>query len=161
MTSTVLPFLFGQLVGLTEPYCHQRLASMPEPCISGLAYTQTEPPSQVQVARRFLLAIVQGSWETAYAWLAPEARQDLTLQQFQGVAQPFRVQAARYGEVIDLYKLGYRLRETEAPEPFVAFSFRSDTLRRVPHFQLDVTFRDSTTRQVQGFRLIPLVGPAN
>ncbi|RPD49943.1 hypothetical protein DNI29_03875 [Hymenobacter sediminis] len=117
-------------------------------------------PSQVQVARRFLLAVVQGNWEAAYAWLTPEARQGLTLQQFQGVAQPFKAKAAHYGEVIDLYKLGYRLRGAETPEPFVAFSFRSDTLRRVPHFQLDVTFRDSTARQVQGFSLIPLVGPA-
>lgn len=116
-------------------------------------------PSQVQVARRFLLAVVQGKWEAAYTWLAPEAQQGLTLEQFRGVGRPFREQAARYGEVIDLYKLGYRLREAETPEPFVAFSFRADTLRRVPHFQLDVTFRDSTARQVQGFRLIPLAGP--
>lgn len=123
--------------------------------------TQAAPLSQVQVARRFLLAVVQGEWATAYSYLAPDVRQSITVEQLQVVAQPFRVQAGRYGKTIDLYKLGYRLRGAEAPEPFVAFSFRADTLRRVPHFQLDVTFRDSTSRQVAGFTLIPLAGAEN
>ncbi|WP_460623041.1 hypothetical protein [Hymenobacter tenuis] len=115
-------------------------------------------PSQVQVARRFLLAVVQGEWDAAYAWLAPDVQQTLTPKQFKAAAQPMREQARRYGAFIDLYKLGYRLRGTATPEPFVAFSFKADTLQKPPHFQLDVTFRDSTARQVQGFSLVPLVG---
>jgi hypothetical protein len=41
----------------------------------------------------------------------------------------------------------------------VAFSYKADTLQAHPHFQLDVTFRDSTARQVLGFGLLPLVAP--
>ncbi|UPL48445.1 hypothetical protein [Hymenobacter sublimis] len=121
-----------------------------------LATSSQTPPSQIQVARRFLVAIVRGEWATAYQCLAPETRQGLSVEQFQAAAQPFVAQSQHYGPVIDLYKLGYRLRGAETPQPFVAFSFRADTLRRLPHFQLDVTFRDSTARQVQGFGLIPL-----
>ncbi|GGG29907.1 hypothetical protein GCM10011378_03180 [Hymenobacter glacieicola] len=111
----------------------------------------------MQVARQFLLAMVRGEWAAAYQWLAPETRHDLSIEQFRTAAQPFLVQSQHYGPVIDLYKLGYRLRGEETPQPFVAFSFRADTLRRLPHYQLDVTFRDSTTRQVQGFGLVPLL----
>ncbi|MBX0291187.1 hypothetical protein K3G63_12090 [Hymenobacter sp. HSC-4F20] len=128
-------------------------------CFSGRAATAQAAPSQVQVARRFLLAVVGGEWETAYGWLAPEVRQHLSKQQFQVALQPFQAQAGRYGKAISLYKLGYRLRGSETPEPFVGFSFRADTLGPRPRFQLDVTFRDSTARQVQGFGLIPLSGP--
>ena len=122
-----------------------------------LAQPAQVPPTQVQVARRFLLAVVRGEWDAAYMWLAPEVQQTLTSTQFKVAAQPIQEQARQYGTSIDLYKLGYRLRGIATPEPFVAFSFKSDTLRKPPHFQLDVTFRDSTARQVQGFGLVPLV----
>lgn len=160
MTSGVLFFLFGQLVAQAEPAGLQRTALVPvrESRHSFAGKSQAAPLSQVQVARRFLLAVVQGEWAAAYAYLAPDVRQLITVEQLQVAARPFGVQAGRYGKTIDLYKLGYRLRGAETPEPFVAFSFRADTLRRVPHFQLDVTFRDSTSRQVAGFTLIPLAG---
>lgn len=127
--------------------------------LPGQTATAQAPLSQVQVARRFLLAVVGGEWEAAYGWLAPEVRLNMSRPQFQQALQPFQVQVGRYGKAISLYKLGYRLRGTEVPEPFVGFSFQADTLTARPHFQLDVTFRDSTARQVQGFGLIPLSEP--
>lgn len=112
--------------------------------------------SQVQVARQFLLAVGAGDWVTAYGWLAPEVREQLSARQFRKAALPLYQQARQYGPAISLYKLGYRLRETQATQPFVAFSFKADTLQASPHFQLDVSFRDSTARTVLGFALVPL-----
>ncbi|TGD81340.1 hypothetical protein [Hymenobacter wooponensis] len=124
-----------------------------------LAHPAQAPTTQVQVARQFLLAVVRGEWAVAYGHLAPEVRQGLSAQQFQKAAEPLYKQAKHYGPTISLYKLGYRLRDTQVPQPFVAFSYKADTLQAYPHFQLDVTFRDSTARQVLGFGLVPLVAP--
>ncbi|WP_045688479.1 hypothetical protein [Hymenobacter sp. AT01-02] len=115
--------------------------------------------TQVQVARGFLLAMTHGQWATAYGQLAPEVRAGVSAEQFRVAAQPLYQQAQRYGSAISLYKLGYRLRDAQTPQPFVAFSFKADTLQAYPHFQLDVTFRDSTARQVLGFGLVPLAAP--
>ncbi|OWP64825.1 hypothetical protein CDA63_00225 [Hymenobacter amundsenii] len=112
--------------------------------------------SQVQVARRFLLAIIHHKWKEAYRYLTPTARQQQSEKQFRQAAQLLAVPAREYGPVLDLYKLGYRLRDAATPEPFVAFTYRADTLQPRPHIQLDVTFRDSTARQIQSFRLVKL-----
>ncbi|UYZ62915.1 hypothetical protein [Hymenobacter weizhouensis] len=112
------------------------------------------PPSQIQVARQFLLAVLRGDWPVAYATLAPEVRARMSARQFREAARPLEAGQQTYGPAIDLYKFGYRLREGEQPEPFVAFTFKADTLQKQPHLQLDITFRDSTARQVQGFRVV-------
>ncbi len=116
------------------------------------------PPgvSQVQVARRFLLAVIQHKWKEAYRYLTPVARQQQSEKQFRKAVQLLADPACTYGPVLDLYKLGYRLREAAAPEPFVVFTYRADTLQPRPHVQLDVTFRDSTARQIQSFRLVKI-----
>lgn len=124
-----------------------------------LARPVQAPASQIQVARQFLLSVARGEWAVAYGRLAPEVRQGLSVQQFRVAADPLYQQAKQYGPTISLYKLGYRLRDTQKPQPFVAFSFKADTVQAYPHFQLDVTFRDSTARQILGFGLVPLVAP--
>lgn len=117
---------------------------------------QTAPVSQVQVARQFLLAITHGEFKAAYGFLAPEIRQAVTPTRFQTAALPLYQQAQLHGSTIDLYKIGYRLGQNQTARPFVAYTFRADTLRGKPQVQLDVTFRDSTARQVLSFGLVPL-----
>ncbi|MDU0369351.1 hypothetical protein ACFPAF_02995 [Hymenobacter endophyticus] len=122
-----------------------------------LTWPQQQPRnSQVQVARQFLLAVLGGNWDAAYQHLSPTARQQLPLPAFRTATQPIIDQARTYGPVIDLYKLGYRLREEDAIQSFVAFTYRADSLRPGPHVQLDVTFQDSSARQIQGFSIVPL-----
>ncbi|WP_426493181.1 hypothetical protein [Hymenobacter sp. 102] len=129
--------------------------------VAGYLLTAAGPPqqvanSQVQVARQFLLAVLAGNWEAAYQQLSPATRQQLPLPAFRAATQPIIDQARTYGPVIDLYKLGYRLREDDTVQPFVAFQYRADSLRPGPHVQLDVTFPDSAARQIQAFRVVPL-----
>ena len=116
-------------------------------------------PTQVQVARQFLLAVLRGDFRGAQALLAPEVGSALTPARFRAVALPLYRRGQQLGPAIDLYKLGFRLRDGQAPQSFVAFVFRADTLARRPLMQLDVTFRDSTARQVLTFGLIPLAAP--
>lgn len=122
--------------------------------LSGPGPAQPRPLSQVQVARRFWLAAVGQHWQQAYRWLTPTARAQMSERQFRQALRPLREPVRQFGPLIDLYKLGYRLRDVAAPEPFVAYSFRADTLAARPRFQLDVSFQDSTARLVQHFRLI-------
>ncbi|RFP66971.1 hypothetical protein D0N36_00330 [Hymenobacter lapidiphilus] len=121
--------------------------------VPGVALAQ-QRLSQVQVARRFWMAAVGQEWKQAYRWLAPATQATMSQKQFRQMLQPLRKPVCRFGSVIDLYKLGFRLRDAAAPEPFVAYSFRADTLAARPHFQLDVSFQDSTARRVKVFRLI-------
>ncbi|MFD2787789.1 hypothetical protein [Hymenobacter rubripertinctus] len=116
-----------------------------------------KPPSQVQVARQFLLAVLAGNWEAAYEWLSPATRQTLPMAAFRTATLPLLAHTRHYGPAIDLYKLGYRLREGQPVQPFVAFTYRADTLGPGPHLQLDIAFPDSATRQIQEFRVIQLV----
>lgn len=122
-----------------------------------------EPPAprltQIQAARQFLLAVLRGDFAVAHRMLAPEVGSALTPMRFKAVAQPLYEQGRRLGPAIDLYKLGFRLRDGQAPQSFVAFMFKADTLTARPRMQLDVTFRDSTARQVLSFGLIPLAAP--
>lgn len=116
-------------------------------------------PTQIQAARQFLLAVLRGEFEIAHRMLAPEVGSALTPARFRAVAQPLYEQGRQYGPAIDLYKLGFRLRDGQVPQSFVAFMFKADTLAARPKMQLDVTFRDSTARQVLSFGLIPLAAP--
>lgn len=120
----------------------------------GLA--QSRPLSQVQVARRFWRAGVGQHWRQAYGWLTPVAQAQVSKRQFRQALQPLQESVRQFGPTIDLYKLGFRLRETAAPEIFVAYSFRADTLAPRPYIQLEVSFQDSTARLVQRFRLVRL-----
>ncbi|MBC6697009.1 hypothetical protein [Hymenobacter sp. BT190] len=112
--------------------------------------------SQIQVARQFLLAVLEGNYPAAYTLLAPEVSQHIPLARFQATAAPLYQQGQRYQPTIDLYKLGFRISADNTTRTFVAFLFRSDTLAARPHLQLDVTFRDTTARQVLSFGLVPL-----
>ena len=114
-----------------------------------------KPPSQVQVARQFLLAVLAGNYPAAYAFLAPEVSTAIPLARFQAAAEPLHRQGRQHQPTIDLYKLGYRISDNGMTRSFVAFMFRSDTLLPRPQVQLDVTFRDSTARQILSFGLIP------
>ena len=127
------------------------------PVVAQSATPSLAPPSQVQVARQFLLAVLAGNWEAAYARLSPEARAALPAAAFHTATLPLIEHTRHYGPTIDLYKLGYRLREGQTTQPFVAFTYRADTLRPGPHVQLDIAFPDSAARQIQEFRIIQLV----
>lgn len=116
-------------------------------------------PSQIQVARRFLLAVLHADFQAAHGMLAPEVGKALTPMQFRAAAMPLYERGKQFGPTIDLYKLGFRLRDEQTPQSFVAFMFKADTLAARPEMQLDVTFRDSTARQILSFRLIPLGKP--
>ncbi|PJJ54693.1 hypothetical protein [Hymenobacter chitinivorans] len=112
-------------------------------------------PSQVQVARQFLLAVLRGEYPTAYALLTPEAQAKMSTRQFKAAVQPLRAQAQRRGQPFDLYKLGYRISEANEVRSFYSFMFKSDTLAGKPEVQLDVTFQDSTAGRILTFGLIP------
>ncbi|MCB2376161.1 hypothetical protein LGH70_01095 [Hymenobacter sp. BT635] len=112
-------------------------------------------PSQVQVARQFLLAVLRGEYAVAYQLLAPEVQAAVTADGFRVAAQPLYAQGQRRGLPIDLYKLGYRIDEANTVRNFYSFMFKSDTLAARPVVQLDVTFRDSTATRIQSFGLIP------
>ena len=123
------------------------------------ATSGTSKPSQIQVARRFLLAVLHGEFQAAHGMLAPEVGRAITPAQFQAVAMPLYQKGQHFKPTIDLYKLGFRLRDGQTPQSFVAFMFKADTLAARPEVQLDVTFRDSTARQILSFGLIPLGEP--
>lgn len=125
----------------------------------GAAGPQVAPPTQIQAARRFLLSVLRGEFEVARGMLVPEVGKALTPTQFRAAALPLYERGRQFGPAIDLYKLGFRLRDGQSPQSFVAFMFKADTLAARPEVQLDVTFRDSTARQILGFGLIPLGKP--
>ncbi|MCB2407101.1 hypothetical protein [Hymenobacter lucidus] len=120
-----------------------------------LAVPTVARPSQVQVARQFLLAVLRGEYKAAYALLAPELQASMTPRQFRAAAQPLIAQSRQRGRPIDLYKLGYRIGEANDVRNFYSFMFKSDTLARLPQVQLDVVFRDSTATHILSFGLIP------
>jgi len=116
---------------------------------------ETVKPSQVQVARQFLLALLQRQYKQAYQLLTPEVSAAFTLQQFEAAAQPLIEQSQRHGRAFDLYKLGMRISDGPVTRYFYSFSFKSDTLQPKPSVLLDVSFRDSTATRVLSFGLIP------
>jgi hypothetical protein len=125
------------------------------------ARLQPGRPTQIQVARRFLLAVLRGEFSVAHGMLAPEVGKTLTAARFRAAALPLYTRGHQFGPVIDLYKLGFRLRDGQVPQSFVAFMFKADTLASRPQVQLDVTFRDSAARQILIFGLIPVAQPVS
>lgn len=109
------------------------------------------PPrnSQVQVARRFWLAVLRHDDRTAYAALAADVRQATPLPAFRRVAA--RIRAQQRGRAIELYKLGFRLEDDGRARPFVAFRYAADSAQAQPRQWLDVTFRDTAARAVWRF----------
>lgn len=111
--------------------------------------------SQVQLTRKFLLAVLHGQYRSAYPLLTPETRQQLTTAQFRMVGRQLYEQGKRFGPRITLYKLGFRFGDDQKAHPFYQFHFASDTLRARPQVLLDVSFRDSAATQVLTFGLVP------
>jgi len=118
------------------------------------ARAPTPAPTQPQVARRFLLEVLRADYPAAYQRLAPDVRTKLPLAAFAQAARPLTQLGARRGQAIELYKLGTWLSAPGTHEPwFYCFSFAPDSLQKPPKVLLEVTFRDTTTRQVLGFRV--------
>jgi hypothetical protein len=112
------------------------------------------PPTQAQVAQRFLGEILRADYPAAYHRLAPEVRAKLRPVAFAAAAQPLQQLGQQRGAAVRLYKLGTRLSGRGGPGRwFYSFSFASDSARRPPPVLLEVTFRDTTSRQVLGFGL--------
>ena len=115
---------------------------------------QPRQPTQAQVARRFLTEIILADYPAAYRRLAPEVRTALPLSAFAAAAAPLGQQAQPRGAAIELYKLGTRLSgASHSGRWFYSFRFASDSARQPPPVLLEVTFRDTTARQVLGFSL--------
>ncbi|WP_345074179.1 hypothetical protein [Hymenobacter fastidiosus] len=112
-------------------------------------------PSQVQLARQFLLAVLRGDYEHAYQLLAPEVSAAITPAHFRAAARPLYEKGQQFRPAIDLYKLGLRIGEANDVRNFYSFMFKSDTLATRPQVQLDVTFRDSTATRILSFGLVP------
>lgn len=115
----------------------------------------TAPPSQVQLTRQFLLAVLSGKYQNASQLMAPDAPQASTRRQFEADAQLLHAQGKRFGPAIELHKLGFRIGDTGHAQPFYAFSFKSDTQQTRPQVMLDVMFRDSSATRIQRFGLVP------
>jgi len=111
--------------------------------------------SQIQVARQFLIAVLNGDNAAAYKLLAPEVSEAVSKKQFRAAVRPLYEQGRELGRPIALYKLGLRLGEEAQPRYFYTFSFKSDTLQPTPRVMLDVTFRDSTATHILSFGIIP------
>lgn len=111
-------------------------------------------PTQPQVARRFLLDVLQANYPAAYRRLAPEVQARISPKAFRAAAQPLRQQGRARGSAIELYQLGAWLGAPPQPtEWFCRFRFAADSLAHPPRPLLEVTFRDTASRQVTGFRL--------
>jgi hypothetical protein len=118
------------------------------------AWANVSAPTQPQVARRFLLDVLRADYPAAYQRLAPDVRTKLPLAAFAQAARPLTQLGIRRGQAIELYKLGTWLSAPSTHEPwFYCFSFAPDSLKKPPKVLLEVTFRDTTTRQVLGFRV--------
>lgn len=107
--------------------------------------------TQTQVARQFLGAVLLGDYPRAYAHLAPEVRQSVDRGRFHDAAHPLWQRGRQRGTELELYKLGVRLEGNGQSRLFYAFTFAADSLRLPPPEWLEVTFRDTTARQVLSF----------
>jgi hypothetical protein len=113
---------------------------------------QPAAPTQAQVSYRFLNEILQADYPAAYRRLAPEVQRALSSAAFTTAAQPLQQLGQQRGADIKLYKLGTRLGGRGKPgQWFYSFSFAKDSLLKPPPVLLEVTFRDTTARQVLGF----------
>jgi hypothetical protein len=106
------------------------------------------------VAYRFLIEVLRADHPAAYQRLAPEVRAKLPRAAFTTAARPLRQLGKQRGRAIELYTFGTHLSERGGSEPwFYRFSFDKDSLQKPPPVLLEVTFSDTTTRQVLGFRI--------
>jgi hypothetical protein len=113
---------------------------------------QPAAPTQAQVSYRFLNEILRADYPAAYRRLAPEVQRALPSAAFATAAQPLQQLGQQRGPNIKLYKLGTRLSGRGKPgQWFYSFSFAKDSLLKPPPVLLEVTFRDTTARQVLGF----------
>jgi hypothetical protein len=111
-------------------------------------------PTQAQVAYRFLTEVLRADYPAAYQRLAPEVHATLPRAAFATAARPLRQLGRQHGRAIELYTFGTHLSESGGSEPwFYRFSFAKDSIQKPPPVLLEVTFRDTTTRQVLGFRV--------
>ena len=111
-------------------------------------------PTQAQVAHRFLGEVLRADYAAAYRRLAPEVRTILRPAAFTQTARQLQQLGQQRGRAVELYTLGTHLSEHGGHEPwFYRFSFAKDSLQKPPPVLLEVTFRDTTTRQVLGFRV--------
>jgi hypothetical protein len=94
--------------------------------------------------------VARGEFEQAYRRLAPEVARGVTLNRFREAAQPLRRRAIRKGTMLNLYKLGVRL-EGKSSRLFYSFAFAADSALKTPSVLLEVTFRDTASRQVLDF----------
>lgn len=118
------------------------------------ARPSSQPPTQAQIARRFLAEVLRAEYPAAYRRLAPEVQARLLPTAFVSAAQPLRQLGEQHGQAIELYKLGTRLSARGGHgQWFYSFSFARDSLHKPPPVLLEVTFRDTTARQVLGFRV--------
>jgi hypothetical protein len=120
----------------------------------GTSFRSAQPaaPTQSQVAYRFLKEVLRDDYPTAYRRLAPEVQRALSSSAFATAAQPLQQLGQQRGPEIKLYKLGTRLGGRGKPgQWFYSFSFAKDSLLKPPPVLLEVTFRDTTARQVLGF----------
>jgi hypothetical protein len=118
-------------------------------------------PGQASAAGQFLRAVLHANYPAAYARLAPEVRQGLTLDRFAAAARPLWKSGQRHGTAIELYKLGVRLGDRGGARLFYTFSFAADSASKSPLELLEVTFRDTATRAVLGFSLHTPPKPAD
>jgi len=122
--------------------------------VVGLGWQAPPAPTQAQVAYRFLTEVVRADYPAAYRRLAPEVRATLPRAAFSSAARPLRQLGKQRGRAIELYTFGTHLSERGGGEPwFYRFSFAQDSLQKPPLVLLEVTFRDTTTREVLGFRV--------
>ena len=123
-------------------------------CLGAASWQAAPAPSQAQVAYHFLRDVLSADYPAAYRRLAPEVSAKLGPTAFAAAARPLHQQGARRGRAIALYTLGTHLSERGGREPwFYRFSFARDSLQKSPPVLLEVTFRDTATRQVLGFRV--------
>jgi hypothetical protein len=121
---------------------------------TGLGWQTPPAPTQAQVAYRFLTEVVRADYPAAYRRLAPEVRAGVPQTAFATDARPLRQLGKQRGRAIELYTFGTHLSERGGSEPwFYRFSFAKDSLQKPPPVLLEVTFSDTTTRQVLGFRV--------
>ena len=119
---------------------------------AALSFQPVARPTQAQVARRFLVEVLRADYPAAYQRLAPEVRATLRPAAFAVSAQSLWHLGQQRGQAVELYKLGTWLSEGSGHEPwFYRFSFASDSAQRPAPVLLEVTFSDTTTRQVLGF----------
>ena len=112
-------------------------------------------PGQAHVAGQFLRAILRADYARAYGRLAPEVRRAVSLANFEASARPLWKIGQRHPSSLELYKLGVRLGEGSASRLFYSFSFAADSALPAPSVLLEVTFRDTTARNILSFDLRP------